>query len=487
MKALQNILYKVSLVAVQGTLERDVDNITFDSRSVAENTLFVAIKGVQSDGHDFIDAAINKGAGVVVCEVLPASFKDDVTYLQVKDSHVALGVIAANYFDNPSHELKLIGVTGTNGKTTTTTLLHDLFTDLGYVAGLLSTVVNKIGKTLIPATHTTPDPIELNSLLREMVESGCEYCFMEVSSHAIHQNRIAGLKFDIAGFTNISHDHLDYHKTFKDYIYAKKQFFDELPSAAVAIVNADDTNGLVMLQNCNAKHKTIALKTIADYKVKIIENSFNGLVLNMNGHELWTNLIGDFNAYNLMLVYAVAIELDLDEMDVLRGLSKLKSVEGRFEYVKTEKGVVAIVDYAHTPDALKNVLATIQSVRTRNEQVITVVGCGGDRDKSKRPLMAEIAANNSEKVILTSDNPRTENPEVIISEMQKGVPVEKSARVMAITNRAEAIKVACSLAQPGDILLVAGKGHEKYQEINGERFPFDDLSIVTETLNKLNK
>jgi UDP-N-acetylmuramoyl-L-alanyl-D-glutamate--2,6-diaminopimelate ligase len=348
-------------------------------------------------------------------------------------------------------------------------------------------VVNKIGKTLIPATHTTPDPIELNSLLREMVESGCEYCFMEVSSHAIHQNRIAGLKFDIAGFTNISHDHLDYHKTFKDYIYAKKQFFDELPSAAVAIVNADDTNGLVMLQNCNAKHKTIALKTIADYKVKIIENSFNGLVLNMNGHELWTNLIGDFNAYNLMLVYAVAIELDLDEMDVLRGLSKLKSVEGRFEYVKTEKGVVAIVDYAHTPDALKNVLATIQSVRTRNEQVITVVGCGGDRDKSKRPLMAEIAANNSEKVILTSDNPRTENPEVIISEMQKGVPVEKSARVMAITNRAEAIKVACSLAQPGDILLVAGKGHEKYQEINGERFPFDDLSIVTETLNKLNK
>jgi UDP-N-acetylmuramoyl-L-alanyl-D-glutamate--2,6-diaminopimelate ligase len=487
MKALQNILYKVSLVAVQGTLERDVDNITFDSRSVPENTLFVAIKGVQSDGHDFIDAAINKGAGVVVCEVLPASFKDDVTYLQVKDSHVALGVIAANYFDNPSHELKLIGVTGTNGKTTTTTLLHDLFTDLGYVAGLLSTVVNKIGKTLIPATHTTPDPIELNSLLREMVESGCEYCFMEVSSHAIHQNRIAGLKFDIAGFTNISHDHLDYHKTFKDYIYAKKQFFDELPSAAVAIVNADDTNGLVMLQNCNAKHKTIALKTIADYKVKIIENSFNGLVLNMNGHELWTNLIGDFNAYNLMLVYAVAIELDLDEMDVLRGLSKLKSVEGRFEYVKTEKGVVAIVDYAHTPDALKNVLATIQSVRTRNEQVITVVGCGGDRDKSKRPLMAEIAANNSEKVILTSDNPRTENPEVIISEMQKGVPVEKSARVMAITNRAEAIKVACSLAQPGDILLVAGKGHEKYQEINGERFPFDDLSIVTETLNKLNK
>ena len=340
------------------------------------------------DGHLFIDKAIELGAAAIVCEVLPAVLNDAVTYVQVKNAHQALALLADNFFGNPSRELKLIGITGTNGKTTTTTLLHEIFTQLGYKVGLLSTVVNKIGVTEVPATHTTPNPVALNALLRDMVDQGCSYCFMEVSSHAIHQHRIAGLDFDVAGFTNISHDHLDYHKTFKEYIYAKKMFFDNLKSSAIAIVNEDDSNGLVMVQNSNAIVRTFALKTVADYKVKIIENSFSGLVLTINQHELWTNLIGGFNAYNLLLVYAVAVELEQDEMEVLQCISKLKSVEGRFEQFISPTGVVAIVDYAHTPDALKNVLSTIQAVRTRNEQVITVVGCGGDRDKTKRPLMA---------------------------------------------------------------------------------------------------
>lgn len=487
MQILQNILYKVGLVSVSGSLDVTVAQIEFDSRAVKPGAVFVALKGTQVDGHEFIERAIGAGAVAVVCEVLPPSLKDDVVYVEVKDAHQALALLAANFYENPSEEIRLVGITGTNGKTTTTTLLHDVFTDLGLKSGLLSTVVNKIGEEEVPATHTTPNPVALNALLRRMVDEGCQYCFMEVSSHAIHQERIAGLDFDIAGFTNISHDHLDYHKTFKEYIYAKKKFFDELSSSAVAIVNADDSNGLVMVQNSSAKVRKMALKTVADYKVKVIENTFSGLVLNLNQHELWTNLIGGFNAYNVLMVYAVAIELGLDEMDVLRGISKLKSVEGRFEYIRSEGGVVAIVDYAHTPDALKNVLSTIQSVRTRNEQVITVVGCGGDRDRKKRPVMAGISAEMSDKVILTSDNPRTENPGAIIDEMKQGVPVEKSARVMAITNREEAIKVACSLAAEGDIVLVAGKGHEKYQEINGERFPFDDLQIVKETLKNLNK
>lgn len=487
MQNLQNILYKVGLVAVHGSLELDVAQIDFDSRNVVDGSVFVAVVGTVVDGHDFIDKALEKGAVAVVCERLPMDLKVGITYVQVKEAHQALALLASNFYGNPSHELKLVGVTGTNGKTTTTTLLHDVFSDLGYMAGLLSTVVNKIGRTEIPSTHTTPNPVALNALLREMVDAGCEFCFMEVSSHAIHQDRIAGLDFDIAGFTNISHDHLDYHKTFKEYIYAKKKFFDQLNRHAVAIVNDDDANGMVMVQNSKAKVRTMALKTVADYKVKIVENSFSGLVLNINQHELWTNLIGGFNAYNLLLVYAVAVELGIDEVEVLQAISKLKSVEGRFEHLVSENGIIAIVDYAHTPDALKNVLGTIQAVRTRNEQVITVVGCGGDRDKSKRPLMAGIASEESDRVILTSDNPRTENPDSIIEDMKKGVPVEKSARVMAITNREEAIKVACSLASPGDIVLVAGKGHEKYQEINGEKFPFDDLSILSTTLKNLNK
>ncbi len=487
MENLQNILYKVGLVAVHGSLDLAIDNVEFDSRGVKEKTVFVAISGTKVDGHLFIDKAIELGAAAIVCEVLPEVLNDAVTYVQVKNAHQALALLADNFFGNPSRELKLIGITGTNGKTTTTTLLHEIFTQLGYKVGLLSTVVNKIGSIEVPATHTTPNPVALNALLREMVDQGCSYCFMEVSSHAIHQYRIAGLDFDMAGFTNISHDHLDYHKTFKEYIYAKKMFFDNLKSSAIAIVNEDDSNGLVMVQNSKAIVRTFALKTVADYKVKIIENSFSGLVLTINQHELWSNLIGGFNAYNLLLVYAVAVELEQDEMEVLQCISKLKSVEGRFEQFISPTGVVAIVDYAHTPDALKNVLSTIQAVRTRNEQVITVVGCGGDRDKTKRPLMAEISAELSDKVILTSDNPRSEDPDTIINEMKVGVPAEKTAKVMAITKREEAIKVACTLAGKGDILLVAGKGHEKYQEIKGERFPFDDFALVVETLKNLNK
>jgi UDP-N-acetylmuramoyl-L-alanyl-D-glutamate--2,6-diaminopimelate ligase len=445
------------------------------------------VKGVAVDGHQFIQQAIGFGAVAIVCEDLPEVMHKGITYLRVANSHESLGVISSNFFGNPSTDIKLIGITGTNGKTTTTTLLHDLVTDLGYPAGLISTVVNKVGKAEVPSTHTTPNPVELNQLLREMVDAGCEYCFMEVSSHAIHQHRIAGLTFDIAVFSNITHDHLDYHNTFKEYIYAKKKFFDDLNSSAIAITNADDQNGMVMVQNSKAKIRTFALKTVADYKVKIVENSFSGLVLSINNQEVWTRLIGGFNAYNLIAVYAVASELGLDEVEVMTAISKLKSVEGRFEYLKSDGNIIGIIDYAHTPDALKNVLSTIQAVRTRNEQVLTIVGCGGDRDKMKRPKMASIAAEMSDKVILTSDNPRSEEPDAIINDMKAGIPAEKSAKAMAITNREEAIKVACSLAQPGDIVLVAGKGHEKYQEIKGERFPFDDYETLKQTLINLNK
>jgi len=487
MNNLKDILYNSGISKVNGDLNLSIAQIAFDSREVKKDTLFVAIKGEQVDGHQFIDVAIKAGAIAIVCEVLPKDLQEGVTYIVVNSSAFALGIIASNFYDNPSKDINLVGITGTNGKTTAVTLLHNLFSLMGYHVGMFSTVVNKIGNIEIPATHTTPNPIVLNKLLREMVESGCEYCFMEVSSHAISQHRIAGLEFKIAGFTNISHDHLDYHKTFKEYIKAKKAFFDQLGSTSIALVNIDDVNGLVMTQNTNARVRTFGLKNMADYKVKILENSFSGLVLNINNQDVWTRLIGGFNAYNLILVYAVALELGFEVIEVLTALSKLKSVEGRFEYLKSEKEIIAIVDYAHTPDALQNVLSTISAVRTKNEQVITVVGCGGDRDKTKRPLMAKIASENSDKIILTSDNPRTENADAIILEMKKGVPVERSAKVMAITDRAEAIKVACALAEKGDILLVAGKGHEKYQEINGERFPFDDLEILKETLKNLQK
>ncbi|MFK8037778.1 MAG: UDP-N-acetylmuramoyl-L-alanyl-D-glutamate--2,6-diaminopimelate ligase [Crocinitomicaceae bacterium] len=487
MNLLRDILYDAGITKVQGDLMVPVEHIVFDSREVSKGKVFVAIKGFQVDGHQFIETAISNGALAIVCEEWPSSLDSNILCVQVKSSTFALGVMADHFYDHPSRDLNLVGITGTNGKTTVVTLLHNLFTDLGQKAGLLSTVVNKIGSKEIPATHTTPNPMVLNALLRQMVDEGCEYCFMEVSSHAVHQNRIAKLEFNIAGFTNISHDHLDYHKTFKEYIKAKKQFFDDLNSAATAIVNIDDVNGLVMTQNSASKTKTFGLKNMADYKVKILENAFSGLVLSVNNQDVWTRLIGGFNAYNLILVYGVAIELGFDSLEVLTSISKLKSVEGRFEYVKSDKEIIAIIDYAHTPDALQNVLSTISSVRTKNEKVITVVGCGGDRDKTKRPKMAEIAANNSDQTILTSDNPRSESPDEIISDMKSGIPANKTAKVLAITDRQEAIKVACALAERGDIVLVAGKGHEKYQEIKGERFEFDDMAIVRETLKTLNK
>ena len=487
MRDLQDILYKVDLVELSGQLNKTIHKISSDSRDIEKNDVFVAVKGVHVDGHEYIQKAIDLGANVIVCEVIPSDKNEEVTYVLVKDSTQALAYMAANYYDNPSDLINLVGITGTNGKTTTTTLLYELFMGMGTKTGLISTVVNKIGEEEIPATHTTPNPIELNRLLRKMVDEGCEYCFMEVSSHAIVQNRVLGVNFNIGVFSNITHDHLDYHKTFKEYIHAKKLFFDHLSKHAVALTNIDDKNGSVMVQNTSAKVKTYALKSMADYKAKIIENSLSGLVLNINNHEVWTKLVGDFNAYNILVVYAVAMEFELDEVEVLRVLSQLASVEGRFEQFISDSKVIGIVDYAHTPDALKNVLETITKIRTRNEQVITLVGCGGDRDTAKRPVMAEIATEFSDKVILTSDNPRTENPDEIIREMQAGVPAEKSGKTLSITSREEAIKVACSLAQPNDIILIAGKGHEKYQDINGVKHPFDDLEILKSTLKILNK
>ncbi|KAB2859540.1 MAG: UDP-N-acetylmuramoyl-L-alanyl-D-glutamate--2,6-diaminopimelate ligase [Flavobacteriales bacterium] len=487
MQLLKDILYKTSIEKVVGSTAIDVASICFDSRLVVEHSLFVAVYGTQVDGHQFIDTAISKGAIAIVCEILPQHIQPNITYVEVKNSSKALGIIAANFYNNPSSELKLVGITGTNGKTTTATLLYDLFTDLGFKTGLLSTVVNKIGKEAIPATHTTPDAIQLNKLLREMVNEGCEYCFMEVSSHAIHQNRVADVEFTGAVFTNITHDHLDYHKTFDEYIKAKKQFFDELSPNAFALVNKDDKNGLVMLQNTKAKKYTYALKNMADYTCKVVENDFSGMLLNISGNEVWTKLIGGFNAYNMLAIYSVADLLGMDKLNVLTSISKLTSVDGRFQYVKSANNVAGIVDYAHTPDALKNVLNTINEIRTGNEQVITVVGCGGDRDKSKRPIMAAIACDNSNKVILTSDNPRSENPDEIIAEMKAGVQAVHYKKVLAITNREEAIKTACSLANDGDIILVAGKGHEKYQEIKGVKYPFDDLNVLSETFEMFNK
>jgi len=487
MKLLKDILYKVSMDGVIGSTSTSVNSIAFDSRKVERNGLFIAIKGEISDGHDFIEMAIEKGANSIICEKMPDNIHSGVTYVQVNNSHEALGQIASNFYDNPSRKLKLIGITGTNGKTTTASLLFQLFTDLGYQVGLISTILNRIGKREIKATHTTPNAIELNQLFAQMIEEGCEYCFMEVSSHAIHQGRIEGVEFTGGVFTNITHDHLDYHKTFKEYINVKKKFFDNLPSSAFAITNVDDRNGLVMTQNSKAETITVAVKSEADYKAKVIENQFTGLQLNLNGKDIWVKLIGDFNAYNLLFVYTVAMQLLEDELEVLAAISNLNNVEGRFEYIKTPKNVVGIVDYAHTPDALRNVLQTIKNIRTGNENVITVVGCGGDRDKTKRPLMANIACKLSDKVILTSDNPRTEDPSAILEDMQKGVEPLDYKKTLTISDRKEAIKTASALAEENDIILVAGKGHENYQEINGERFPFDDLEILIETLKILEK
>lgn len=458
-----------------GEGSEDIRQITFDSRNVGESDLFVAISGFTTDGHLFIDKAIEKGAKTVVCEKLPEKLKDGVQYLQVEHSNEALGIMAANFHNHPSKDLKLVGVTGTNGKTTTATLLYDLFTELGYKVGLISTIENKIGKAIIQATHTTPDSLSTNLLIREMVNAGCDYAFMEVSSHAVHQRRIAGLHFEGGIFTNITHDHLDYHKTFKAYIQAKKQFFDNLPKTAFALTNVDDRNGMVMLQNTKARKYRYALRKPADFKAKILENLLTGLHMLLDEADFYARLIGEFNAYNLLTVYATAILLGQDKMEVLTALSHLKAADGRFDYVvDSKRNIIGIVDYAHTPDALEKVLQTIHKLRVGNAQIVTVIGCGGDRDKTKRPKMAKVACDYSDQVILTSDNPRTENPETIITDMEKGIPAYATQKVISITNRKQAIKTACRLARNGDIVLVAGKGHEKYQEIDGVRYDFDD-------------
>lgn len=485
MKLLSDILYKVKLEEIIGSTHVAISSIVFDSRKVKKDSLFVATKGAADDGHIYIQKAIESGAIAIVCEEIPKDKNDQITYVKVTDSTYALGVMACNYFDNPSEKLKLVGITGTNGKTTTVTLLFNLFKSLGYSVGLLSTVQNKINNTVIPSTHTTPDAITLNELLFKMEEQGCEFVFMEVSSHAIVQNRIAGINFTGALFSNITHDHLDYHKTFDEYIKAKKQFFNLLPSTAFALTNRDDKNGMVMLQNTKANKYTYALKNIADYKCKIIESHLNGLLLNIDNHEVWVKLIGTFNAYNILSVYATAVLLKQDITSVLTALSNLNSVEGRFQYVKSPNGVIGIIDYAHTPDALKNVLETVKEIRSGSEQVITLVGCGGDRDSAKRPIMAAIACEYSNKVILTSDNPRTEDPEEILNQMQAGVNPVDIKKVLRITDRREAIKIACSFSSKGDIILIAGKGHEKYQEIKGVKHDFDDLEILKETIKIL--
>lgn len=487
MKLLKDILYKAGLLDVVGSTNIAIESVTFDSRKAEKFSLFVAVRGTVVDGHNFISKAIENGSLAIVCEEIPDELAEGVNYVKVKDSAYALGIIASNFYDNPSDKIKLIGVTGTNGKTTNVTLLFNLFRKLGNKCGLLSTVQNRIGDTVLNATHTTPDAVAINALLADMVENGCSHCFMEVSSHAIDQKRVAGLRFDVAVFTNITHDHLDYHKTFDEYIKAKKALFDGLDSDAVALYNADDKHGAIMVQNTKARVRSFALKSMADYKAKIIESHFTGLQLEINNKELWSRLVGRFNAYNLLSVYAVADILGENELDVLTEISSLEPVEGRFEYFRTDQGISAIVDYAHTPDALKNVLETIKEIRTGNEQVITVVGCGGDRDKEKRPRMANIACEFSDRVVLTSDNPRSEEPDVIIEDMKVGVEPHQHKKVLAITDRREGIKTACTLAEPGDIILVAGKGHEKYQEIKGERKPFDDMAELESALKLLEK
>jgi UDP-N-acetylmuramoyl-L-alanyl-D-glutamate--2,6-diaminopimelate ligase len=477
-KELKDILYKVSLTSSYGDMNAQVKGIASDSRKVKLGFTFVAVKGTISDGHDYIQKAIELGATIVVCEKLPQTISENITYVAVKNSAVALGVIASNFYNNPSEKLKLTGVTGTNGKTTTVTLLYQLFSGLGYNAGMISTVENRIIDDVIPSTHTTPDPIQLNELLKRMVDKGCTHAFMEVSSHAVDQERIAGIKFAGAIFTNITHDHLDYHKTFENYIKAKKKYFDELSSDAFALVNADDKRGMVMLQNTKATKYTFGLKKMVDFKGKIITNSIEGLELEVAGKNVWFKMIGDFNAYNLLGVYGAAVLLGEDSDEVLKQLSSLQGAPGRFEQVMPGSKFIAIVDYAHTPDALKNVLETIAQFRTGSEQVITVVGCGGNRDKTKRPLMASIACKLSDKVVLTSDNPRDEDPLEIIRDMQAGILPTETKKTIVLADREEAIKTACMLAREKDIVLIAGKGHETYQEIKGVKHSFDDREVA---------
>ena len=465
-------------------MERRVSDVVFDSRKVIENAAFIAVKGTQVDGHDFIPLALEKGATAIICEQLPDSLAEGITYIQVVDSAKALGIMAANFYGNPSEKIKVVAVTGTNGKTTTVTLLHQLFVRMGYSTGLLSTVENKINEEVIPSTHTTPDAVSAQALLRKMVDAGCTHCFMEASSHAIVQERIAGLKLAGAVFTNITHDHLDYHGTFDEYIKAKKKLFDELPKDAFALVNGDDKRGSVMVQNCRGTLQTFGLKSAADFKAKILSNTIEGLELEVNGRLIWFRMIGSFNAYNLMGVLGTAVLLGEDEDEVLRELSAIKGAKGRFDRISIG-GITAIVDYAHTPDALDNVLKTINAFRTGNEQLITVVGCGGNRDKTKRPTMAKIAVSESTKAIFTSDNPRFEEPAEILKDMQAGVGPTDFRKTLTIEDRREAIKTALLLCQKGDIVLIAGKGHEDYQEIKGVKHHFDDAEVVTELLTQL--
>lgn len=486
MRTLQDIVYKCPLVEVRGDLQQEVADFHFDSRAVTPGSLFVATRGVHVDGHAYIGAALAKGAVAVVCEEIPVEAAAEVVWIKVADAAKSLAHIAANYYGNPADQLKVVGVTGTNGKTTTATLLYKLFSAMGERSGLLSTVVVMIGENEIPATHTTPDAKQLHGMFRKMVDAGCLYCFMEVSSHALVQQRVAGVRFAGAVFTNITHDHLDYHGTFRNYLEAKKLLFDGLSADAFALVNSDDKNGPVMLQNCKGRRLTYSLERMADYKGRIVENTFEGLLLDINGREAWFRLIGSFNAYNLLAVFGVAKEMGLDEEGFLRELSDIDGVNGRFQTVTSPtRSRTAIVDYAHTPDALKNVLETIRDIRQGSGKIITVVGCGGNRDAAKRPVMAEIATRLSDQVVLTSDNPRDEEPSDILAQMLAGVPVTGRRKVLTVENRKEAIGVACRLAQPQDIILVAGKGHETYQEIKGVKHPFDDRQVLSETFNTL--
>ncbi|SMC88441.1 UDP-N-acetylmuramoyl-L-alanyl-D-glutamate--2,6-diaminopimelate ligase [Moheibacter sediminis] len=484
---LKDLLYKVELIEIIGNVDSEILSVEFDSRKIQKGTLFVAQSGTQVDGHDFIQKSIESGAITIVCERKPEEINPNVTYVVVANSSIALGIIASNLYDNPTEKLKLIGITGTNGKTTTSTLTYNLLESLGYATVLISTIRILVHGNEYPSSHTTPNILTLNKIFSEAVQKGCEFAVMEVSSHGIHQNRIAGLHFQIGVFSNITHDHLDYHKTFAEYIKAKKKFFDELPKSALALTNLDDKNGVVMLQNSAAKRYSYALKTDADFKAKILENQFDGMLLLLDGKEFWTPLIGQFNAYNLLAVYSIAILLGIDQEEVLTHLSKLKNVDGRFQTFKSQGGIVAIIDYAHTPDALENVLNTIQNIRTRNEKLITIVGCGGDRDRTKRPEMGKMAARMSELAIFTSDNPRSEDPEEILKEVEAGVEPQFYNRTLKITDRKEAIKTAYKMAEKGDIILIAGKGHETYQEIKGVKHHFDDLETAQELSNQLNK
>ncbi|KPM32362.1 UDP-N-acetylmuramoyl-L-alanyl-D-glutamate-2, 6-diaminopimelate ligase [Croceitalea dokdonensis DOKDO 023] len=475
-------MYGVGISAVNGDTNVLVNQVHFDSRKVGMDDAFVAIKGLVTDGHKYIQNAIHQGAVAIVCDELPELIINGVTYVKVSNGNHALAIMASNYYGVPSKNLKLVGVTGTNGKTTVTSLLYSLFKKAGYKVGLISTIKILVDDTEYPTTHTTPDALTINTYLHKMTEVGVEYCFMEVSSHGIHQKRAEGLFFTGAIFTNLSHDHLDYHKTFAAYRDCKKELFDGLPKSAFALTNLDDKNGMVMLQNTKAKKRTYALKSFADYRAQILENQINGQLLKIDENELWSKLIGDFNAYNLVAIYAAADLLGLEKLEILRLISELENVDGRFQYFISKEKITAIVDYAHTPDALKNVLTTINTLRTGNENVITVVGCGGDRDKSKRPVMGHIASEMSNQVIFTADNPRSESPTAIIEEMEAGVEPQNAKKVLSIENRRQAIRTACKLAVPNDIILIAGKGHETYQETNGLRVDFDDYKEVKTAL-----